>query len=135
MTMSPTDLIIDLTIRYGFKVLWASIILAAGLLMARWIGNVVHSWVSRQHIEPPIRILIVRLIRVAVVLLTLFVVIDNLGVQITPLLAGIGVAGVGIGLALQGVLSNMVAGLTIILTKPYRVGEYIEVGGNKVRSR
>src|SRR5574337_401291 len=131
MTMSPTDLIIDLTIRYGFKVLGASIILAAGLLMARWIGNVVHSWVSRQHIEPPIRILIVRLIRVAVVLLTLFVVIDNLGVQITPLLAGIGVDGVGIGLALQGVLSNMVAGLTIIFTKPYRVGEYIELVGEQ----
>ena len=129
MTMSPTDLVIDLTIRYGFKVLGAVVILAAGLLMARWIGNIVHSWVSRQHIEPPIRILIVRLIRVTVVLLTLVVVIDNLGVQITPFLAGIGVAGVGIGLALQGVLSNVVAGLTIIFTKPYRVGEYIELVG------
>jgi small conductance mechanosensitive channel len=45
------------------------------------------------------------------------------------MLAGIGVAGVGIGLALQGVLGNLVAGLTIIFTKPFRVGEYIEIVG------
>jgi len=127
----PTDLVIDLLIRYGFKVLGAIVILAAGLLVARWIGNIVHSWIARQPVEPPIRILIVRLVRVTVVLLTLIVVIDNLGVQITPFLAGIGVAGVGIGLALQGVLSNVVAGLTIIFTKPYRVGEYIELVGEQ----
>lgn len=131
MMMSPTDLVIDLMIRYGFKVLGAIVILAGGLLVARWIGHIVHSWISRQQIEPSIRILIVRLIRMAVVLLTLIIVIDNLGVQITPFLAGIGVAGVGIGLALQGVLSNVVAGLTIIFTKPYRAGEYIELVGEQ----
>jgi small conductance mechanosensitive channel len=46
-----------------------------------------------------------------------------------PLIAGLGVAGAGIALAMQGVLSNVVAGLTIIFTKPYRVGEYIAVAG------
>src|SRR5207247_7153813 len=45
------------------------------------------------------------------------------------MVAGIGVAGVGVGLALQGVLGNLVAGLTIILTKPFRVGEFIEIHG------
>ncbi|KAB2961273.1 MAG: mechanosensitive ion channel family protein [Candidatus Methylomirabilis oxygeniifera] len=129
--MSPTDLVIDLTIRYGFKVLGAMIILAAGLLVARWIGNVVHSWVSRQQIEPPVRILIVRTIRVVVILLTFVVAVDNLGIQISPFLAGLGVAGIGLGLALQGVLSNVIAGLTIIFTKPYRVGEYIDVLGEE----
>lgn len=131
MTMSPTDLIIDLTIRYGFKVLGAVIILAAGLVMAQWIGKVVHSWISRQQIEPPVRILIVRTIRVVVILLTCVVAIDNLGIQISPFLAGLGVAGIGIGLALQGVLSNVIAGLTIIFTKPYRIGEYIDVLGEE----
>lgn len=131
MTTSPTDLVIDLTIRYGFKVLGAMIILGAGLLLARWIGKIVHSWVSRQQIEPPVRILIVRVIRVVVFLLTFVVAIDNLGIQISPFLAGLGVAGIGIGLALQGVLSNVIAGLTIIFTKPYRVGEYIDVLGEE----
>jgi small conductance mechanosensitive channel len=50
-------------------------------------------------------------------------------VQVAPLIAGIGVAGVGIGLALQGVLGNVMAGLSIIFTKPFRVGEYIELVG------
>ena len=49
--------------------------------------------------------------------------------QITPLIAGIGVAGVGASLAMQGVLGNLVAGLTIIFTKPFKIGEYIELLG------
>ena len=55
--------------------------------------------------------------------------LQNLGVELLPLIAGLGVAGAGIALATQGVLSNMVAGLTIIFTKPYRVGEYISIVG------
>ena len=131
MTMPPVTLMIDLLIRYGFQVLGAIIVLVAGLLVARWIGNVVRTWTLRQHIEPPVRMLLVRIVRVVVILLTVVVVLGNLGIQMSPFLAGIGVAGLGIGLALQGVLSNIVAGLTIIFTKPYRVGEYIELAGEQ----
>lgn len=131
MTMPPVTLMIDLLIRYGFQVLGAIIVLVAGLLVARWIGNVVRTWTLRQHIEPPVRMLLVRIVRVVVILLTVVVVLGNLGIQMSPFLAGIGVAGLGIGLALQGVLSNIVAGLTIIFTKPYRVGEYIDLAGEQ----
>ena len=86
-------------------------------------------WLSKQDLEPPIRTLIVRVVRLMVLALALVLVLDKFGVQITPLIAGIGVAGVGIGLALQGVLGNLMAGLTIIFTKPFRVGEYIELLG------
>jgi small conductance mechanosensitive channel len=55
--------------------------------------------------------------------------LEKFGVNIAALVTGIGVAGVGIGLAMQGVLGNVVAGLTIIFTKPFRVGEYIELLG------
>ena len=55
--------------------------------------------------------------------------LQNLGVELLPLIAGIGVAGAGIALAMQGVLSNVVAGLTIIFTRPFRVGEYISIVG------
>jgi small conductance mechanosensitive channel len=79
--------------------------------------------------EPPLRILLVRVVRIIVVAVALVAALDKLGVQITPLIAGIGVAGVGIGFAFQGVLSNIIAGLTIIVTKPFRVGEYIKVTG------
>jgi len=57
--------------------------------------------------------------------------LQNLGVQLLPLIAGLGVAGAGVALAMQGVLGNVVAGLTIIFTRPFRVGEYISIVGEE----
>jgi small conductance mechanosensitive channel len=74
-------------------------------------------------------LLLVRVVKILVIAMTLVVALDTFGVQVAPLIAGIGVAGVGIGLALQGVLGNVMAGLSIIFTKPFRVGEYIEIVG------
>ena len=63
--------------------------------------------------------------------LFLIMALQNLGVELLPLIAGLGVAGAGIALAMQGVLGNLFAGLTIILTKPFRIGEYIEIAGEE----
>jgi small conductance mechanosensitive channel len=79
--------------------------------------------------EPPVRMLLVKLTQVLILVFTAMAALGQLGVQIAPLLAGIGVAGLGVGLALQGVLSNVIAGLSIIFTKPYRVGEHISILG------
>jgi len=127
--MSLKDTHIELIVKYGLQVLGALAVLATGLLLTRWAGNAVQKWLQRQELEPPIRTLIVRLVKVIIIALTLLVALDTFGVKTTPLIAGLGVAGVGIGLALQGVLGNVMAGLTIIFTKPYRVGEYIEIVG------
>src|SRR5216684_8393610 len=127
--MPAQDLIIDLAIRYGFQVVGALVILFAGLLAAWWVGNVVERPLTRMALEPPMRRLMVRVVRVVVLLFALVIALDKFGFQIAPLVAGIGVAGLGIGIALQGVLSNVIAGLSIIFTKPYRIGEYIEVSG------
>jgi len=70
-----------------------------------------------------------RVLRITVMLFAVLVALDKLGFQVAPLVAGIGVAGIGIGFAVQGVLGNVVAGLTIIFTKPFRVGEYVEIVG------
>ena len=125
--MAVKDIVLDLAIRYGFQVLGALVILAAGAIVARWIGQFVDGRLRKQAMEPPMRLLIVRVLKVIVMLFAAVVALDKFGFQIAPLVAGIGVAGLGVGFALQGVLSNLVAGLTIIFTKPYRVGEYIEL--------
>jgi small conductance mechanosensitive channel len=70
-----------------------------------------------------------RVIRLLVFGLSVVLALEKCGVPIAPMIAGIGVAGVGIGLAMQHVLSNLVAGLNIIFTKPFRVGEYVELVG------
>ena len=124
--MAVKDIVLDLAIRYGFQVIGALVVLAAGAIVARWVGQLVDGRLQRQ-MEPPMRLLIVRVLRVVIMLFAVVVALDKFGFQIAPLVAGIGVAGIGIGLALQGVLSNIVAGLTIIFTKPFRVGEYIEL--------
>jgi small conductance mechanosensitive channel len=123
------ELVIDLAIRYGFQVLGALLILGAGALLGRWLGRVVDQRLQTRAMEPPMRLLIVRVLRVVVLLFAVVVALDKFGFQIAPLVAGIGVAGLGIGIALQGVLGNVVAGLSIIFTKPFRVGEYIEIAG------
>jgi small conductance mechanosensitive channel len=119
----------DLAIRYGFQVLGALVILIAGFLVGRWLGAMTGRKLRQGTMEPPMRILIVRVVHVIVLVMAALVALDRLGFQIAPLVAGIGVAGIGVGFALQGVLSNVVAGLTIIFTKPFRVGEYIKVAG------
>jgi small conductance mechanosensitive channel len=129
---SPMDvrsLLTDLAIRYGFQVLGAAVILVAGLIVGRWLGGLVDQRLRSRAMEPPMRVLVVRALRVTVMLFAFVVALDKLGFQVAPLVAGIGVAGIGIGFALQGVLSNVMAGLTIIFTKPFRVGEYVEVTG------
>jgi small conductance mechanosensitive channel len=127
--MPVQTLLIDLAVRYGFQVLGALVILLAGFMVGRWIGAAVDKRLERQRMDPPMRMLITRALRIVVLLLALVMALDRFGFQIAPLVAGIGVAGLGIGIAMQGVLSNLVAGLTIIFTKPYRVGEHIAVVG------
>jgi small conductance mechanosensitive channel len=111
------------------KLIGAAIIVAAGFVLAKWIGRIMDRGLARHDLEPPVRNLIVRVVRVLTFLLVLLIALEQLGLPITTLIAGVSVAGVGLGLAMQGVLGNLVAGLVIIFTKPFRVGEYIEIIG------
>ena len=127
--MPGIDFLMEYVIRYGFQVVGAVIVVVAGVLVARWAGKLTQEWLQRQEMEPPVRILLVKAVQVVILLFAVMAALGQLGMQIAPLLAGIGVAGLGVGLALQGVFSNVVAGLSIIFTKPYRVGEHISLLG------
>jgi small conductance mechanosensitive channel len=123
------DTLLDLAVRFGPKLLVAMLIMTVGVFVAGWIARATGRGLHRLDLEPPVRQLLTRVARVLVIVLFAIMALQNLGVELLPLLAGLGVAGAGIALATQGVLSNMVAGLTIIFTKPYRVGEYIAIVG------
>jgi small conductance mechanosensitive channel len=120
--------IIDLCIQFGPKALAAILILLVGVFVARWVGNLVEKWMSKLSLEPPVKLLMLRVVRLVVVLMFLIMALQQLGFELLPLIAGLGVAGAGVALAMQGVLSNLFAGLTIIFTKPFRVGEYVAMG-------
>jgi len=118
---------IDLALQFGPKVVVALLIMAAGFYVGRWVGRMVDSMLVRLGLDETLRQLLIRIVRIAVLGLFAIMALQNLGVQLLPLLAGLGVAGAGIALAMQGVLGNLAAGLTIIFTRPFLVGEYISI--------
>lgn len=121
--------IIDLAINFGPKLVAALLIIFVGVMVSRALERWLERALLHMEMEPPVRTLMARIGRIAVIGMFGILALQNLGVELLPLIAGLGVAGAGIALAMQGVLSNVVAGLTIIFTKPYRVGQYIAVVG------
>jgi small conductance mechanosensitive channel len=122
---------IDLAMRFGPKVLVAAVILTIGVIVSRWISRSTAHALARFELEPPVRLLLARCVWLLSFALFLVIALENLGVELLPVIAGVGVAGAGVALATQGVLSSLVAGLTIIFTKPFRVGEYISIAGEE----
>jgi small conductance mechanosensitive channel len=119
--------IIDFATDYGLQIIGALIILTIGAIIAWWLGRILGRWLEKKKIEPPLCMLATRVARLLVFGFACVAALEKLHYDTKSIIAAIGVAGVGIGLAMQGVLGNLVAGLTIIFTKPFRVGEYIEI--------
>ena len=118
---------VDATIRFGPKVVVAMVIVAAGYYAGRWVGYALRRALEKFHLEPPVLSLLERVAHLLVLAVFGIMALQNLGVQLVPLIAGLGIAGAGIALAMQGVLGNLVAGLTIIFSQPFRVGDYISI--------
>jgi len=119
--------VLDLLIRFGPKALVAILILVAGGFVSRAVSRWMLKMLGKVELEPPVRTLLARLAWAVTFTLFIILALQNLGVELLPLIAGLSVAGAGIALAMQGVLGNVVAGLTIIFTRPYRVGDYISI--------
>ena len=119
---------IDMVLKFGPKVLVAVSIMVAGHFVGRWLGRMFEQLLVRFKLEVPVRSLLVRVAYLLVLVLFTIMALQNLGVELLPLIAGLGVAGAGIALAMQGVLGNIVAGLTIIFTHPFHVGDYLSIG-------
>ena len=123
------DKIITYFVEHGVQILIAIALLGIGVIIARWVGNITRRWLTQKAFDEPVIALIVRAVKLLVMAFIGIMALGQMGIQITPLIAGIGVAGVGASLAMQGLLGNLVAGLTIIFTKPFTIGEYIELLG------
>jgi small conductance mechanosensitive channel len=116
---------------HGPSFLSALIILVIGIFVARWLGRAARRWLGRSELqlETHIQMLGARLIRFLAFTFALLIAADTAGIHVTAVLTGLGVVGVGVGLAMQSVLGNLMAGLNLIFTRPFRVGEYVEVLG------
>lgn len=124
-----TDKIIFYFIEHGMQIITALVMLGIGVLIARWAGNYLMRWLKTKAFDQPVRLLAVKAARLLIIGFVGIMALGQMGVQVTPLIAGLGVAGLGVSLAMQGLLGNLAAGLTIIFTKPFTTGEYIELLG------
>jgi small conductance mechanosensitive channel len=120
----------DYLVRHSAQIIGGTIVLMIGVVVSGWVARALsRSLERRQNLDPPERLLIMVVARLLMLSLTVAVVLDVCGYPLKAIIAGLGVLGIGIGFAMQGLLGNIIAGVTLIFTKPFRVGEYIEILG------
>jgi len=115
----------------GLRLVVGIIILVAGWMLATWAKRGLEVALTRLPLDLTLKPLIASMARYAVLMLTLLLVVQQFGVQTTSLIAVLGAAGLAIGLALQGTLSNVASGVMLLVLRPFRVGQFVEIGGKQ----
>jgi small conductance mechanosensitive channel len=100
-----------------------------GYWLAQHLPRLLGRGMTRAHVEPTLTTFVVHVSRYVLLIFFTIVILSRLGFETTSLITMLGAAGLAIGLALQGSLSNFAAGVLIIVFRPFRVGDFVEVGG------
>ena len=116
---------------YGMNVLGAIVTLVVGFAAAGWLSRLTNRAMRKaDKIDPVFQPLPGKVVRIAVIVFTVIAVLNRFGVQTTSLIAVLGAAGLAIGLALQGTLSNVAAGVMILVFRPFKIGDVVNLGGD-----
>lgn len=116
-----------LAVQYSFSILGAFVLLFLGWFLSRILHRSALSGLSRvRGIDATLAHFFANILRYAVLILVFVTVLGQFGVQTASIIAALGAAGLAIGLALQGTLQNIAAGIMLLVLRPFRVGEYIE---------
>ena len=118
-----------LLLSYGVNIVAAIAIIVIGMIVARIISNAVNRVMRARHIDATVADFLSALVRYGVIAFTLIAALGRVGVQTASVIAVLGAAGLAIGLALQGSLSNLAAGVLLVTFRPFRSGEYVDLGG------
>lgn len=125
-----TDAVLTFAATYGLSLAGGIVILIVGWKAAGWTGNIVNRMLSRtKKIDATIRQFLASLARYVILGFTILAVLDRFGIQTASIIAMLGAAGLAIGLALQGTLTNIAAGLMLMLFRPFKVGDHIDAAG------
>ncbi len=125
-----TAFVSDNLVYYGMQVVAAVAILVVGWIASRWLGGRVQKMMNRsEKIDDTVAPLLAKITRVTVLLVTLLVVLGQFGVETASLIAMLSVAGLAIGLALQGTLSNIASGLMLLTLRPFNAGDAVDIAG------
>lgn len=121
--------VVSYLVESGFLILYACIILVIGFIVGRKLGDVVLGICQKKNLDITLSRFFGSCVRLIVIGFAFMLALSRLNIEITPFVAAIGAIGLGAGLAVQGLLSNYGAGLSIILTRPFVVGDTIKVLG------
>jgi len=122
-------LLVSLAKLYGPKVIGALLTLIIGWIVARILRRVVRRVLQRAKVEPTLAGFLVNMTYALLMTLVAISAVQRLGVAATSFIAVLGAAGLAVGFALQGSLSNFAAGVMLILFHPFKAGDYVEAGG------
>ncbi len=118
-----------LLVNGGLRFVAAIVILVVGWILASYAKRWLEMLLMHIPMDLTLKPLLAQLARYAILIITLILVLDQFGVQTTSLIAVMGAAGLAIGLAIQGTLSNVASGVMLLVLRPFRVGQYISAGG------
>lgn len=118
-----------LIISYAVNIVAAIAIIIIGMIIARIISNAVNRLLRARHIDATVADFLSALVRYGVIAFTVIAALGRIGVQTASVIAVLGAAGLAVGLALQGSLSNLAAGVLLVTFRPFRTGEFVDLGG------
>jgi small conductance mechanosensitive channel len=118
-----------LLISYAVNIVAAIAIIIVGLIIARTVSAAVDRLMRKRHIDSTVADFLSVLVRYGIIAFTLIAALGRVGVQTASVIAVLGAAGLAVGLALQGSLSNLAAGVLLVTFRPFRAGEYVDLGG------
>lgn len=111
----------------GLRLAVGVLILALGWIAATWAKRGLDAALAPLPVDLTLKPLVASLARYGILILTVLLVVQQFGVQTTSLIAVLGAAGIAIGLALQGTLSNVASGVMLLVLRPFRVGHFVEI--------
>ena len=120
---------VEFLVDYSFEVLGAVLVLVIGAFVSRWAGKMLQRFFHRRHFDPTLSGFAVAAVRGGIMGFALIVALGKFGITIAPIIAAFSALVFGGTFALQGPLSNFAAGLTLLLTRPFTVGNTISVAG------
>ncbi len=118
----------ELLLSYVVNIVAAIAIIIIGMIVARLISNTLNKVLLARHIDATVADFLSALVRYGVIAFTLIAALGRVGVQTASVIAVLGAAGLAIGLALQGSLANLAAGVLLVTFRPFRTGEFIDIG-------
>lgn len=117
-----------LILSYVVNIVAAIVILIIGMIVARVISNTMNRLLRARHIDATVADFLSALVRYGIIAFTLIAALGRVGVQTASVIAVLGAAGLAVGLALQGSLSNLAAGVLLVTFRPFRTGEFVDLG-------